>query len=86
MTLIRLSDLNLTLQELKTKYEEDEHLNNIPLKKFDLLAFSLPGAYVKHPNNPSFIQYSYKSMSLAEVICQMKDELRTYIEKENEHN
>lgn len=49
-----------TLDSLRAKYAEDEHLNNVPLKLWDALAFGFSACNPGHP------------LSLSEGVCMQK--------------
>jgi len=61
-------------EELKRKYQEDKHLNNIPLKYFTSLAIS----YLAF--NRGRLPYP---VSIGELTCIYKELLREIVEKES---
>lgn len=48
-----------TLETLREKYAEDEHLNNVPLGLWDALAMT-------------FLAYGHIALSLSEAVCMQK--------------
>lgn len=58
-----------SVDELKRLYDEDQHLNNIPLKRWDKLA-------------NCFLLFNKRTgLSLAEVVCMQKHAARRLLER-----
>lgn len=58
-----------SVDELKRLYDEDQHLNNIPLKRWDKLA------------NCFLLNNKRTGLSLAEAVCMQKHAARRLLER-----